>query len=239
LNAHFTLDGVDVTRESNTVSDVVDGLVIALKAKQAATDPPLTLQVTVDKGAIKTKLQEFIANYNATLSYLATNTSVDATAKTRGMFASDSSILSLKSSMRLYVGQTVQGVLSGNPGTLAEIGITIGRDGSLSISDTSKLDKVLSTDSRKVSELFTNSSGGGIADKMKTLMDSYISTSGEIDSSTKRINDQIRSIKSRIDRLNAQIDKKAEAFRNQFAQIQVLIAQAARQQQMMQSLGSY
>jgi flagellar hook-associated protein 2 len=239
LNAIFTLDGIEVSRESNTVTDVVDGLALTLKSKQADADPAVTLQVAVDKEAIKTKLQKFVADYNEALKYITTKTSIDAAAKTRGVFSSDSSILAVRSSLRSMIGQSVPGVSTGNPSVLSDIGIKINRDGTLTLSDTALLDKVLTGDVRKVSDLFVNASGSGLAEQLKTFLEKYVSTGGEIDTSSTSASTQITGIKARIARLQEQIDKRGEAYRNQFAQIQVLIAKASRQQQMMQSLGYY
>jgi len=238
LNSKFAVDGIDIVRETNDIDDVVPGVTFSLKAPQADTDSPLSMQVAVDKDTVKKQIQQFITDYNGVMTYLQTNTQSDPTTKARGTLSSDPSAVSLRSILRQMVGGAVGGVKSGYPSTLSGIGITIGSDGQLSLSDSATLDSALTTDIHKVADLFTNAAGNGIADIMKTRLDQYTSYGGSIASESYGISQQVQDITDRITAMNAQIAKKADDYRTQFAEIQVLIDQASRTSQFVSTFAS-
>lgn len=232
LNARFTFDGIDISRENNVVNDVIPGVTLSLKAVQTGSAAPVSLQTTIDKDAVVKSIQQFITDYNAVLSYVASQTAIDATAKTRGVLSSDAATLTMRSSLRAITGGVVGGVQTGNPSTLADLGITINRDGTLAMGDTSTLEAAITADIHRVSDLFTNSAGTGIANLMKNQLDALIGSGGSIASTTSGLRNQVSSITDRIKKMNDQLDKKAAAFRDQYAQVQAMIAQAQRTQQM-------
>jgi flagellar hook-associated protein 2 len=232
LNAKFTFDGIDISRESNAVNDVIPGVTLSLKAVQADSAAPISLQTAIDKDSVVKSIQGYITDYNSVISYVQSQTSIDATTKTRGVLAADSSTLSMRSSLRALTGGVVSGTQPGNPQCLADLGITINRDGTMVLGDTSTLEAAITSDIRKVSDLFTNSAGTGIANQMKTQLNALIGSGGSIASTTSGLRNQVSSITDRITKMNTQLDNKASAFRDQYAQVQVLMAQAQRTQQM-------
>ena len=74
----MTVDGVGVTRDSNTVSDVLTGVTLNLVGQQASGDNPVSLVVSADTNAISSDVQNFVTNYNTALSYLNSQTAINA-----------------------------------------------------------------------------------------------------------------------------------------------------------------
>ncbi len=238
LNAKFNLDGIDMTRESNAVNDALQGVTLNLTAQQAAADAPVSLTVAVDKDSVKKTIQQFITDYNSVISYLNTNTTTNAQAKTRGTLVDDASARELRMSLRQSIGGAVAGLASGSPKVLSDIGISIGVDGTLTLSDSSKLDSILSTDVTKVANLFSNTAGTGVANLLKTQVDRYTSLGGSIEMTNANYRKTIQSMNDRITSMNDQITKKGEAYRTQFAQLQVLLQQATSTQNMLSYFAS-
>lgn len=58
----FELNGIPITRQSNTVNDLIPGLAFTLVAPTAS---PVTLSLSTDRSRISTALQDFVSNYNA------------------------------------------------------------------------------------------------------------------------------------------------------------------------------
>ncbi len=83
LDAQMTVDGVGVTRDSNTVSDVLPGVTLNLVGQQASGANPVNLVVSADTNAISTEVQNFVTNYNTVLSYLNSETAVSASTGAR------------------------------------------------------------------------------------------------------------------------------------------------------------
>ncbi|HXF99322.1 MAG TPA: flagellar filament capping protein FliD [Bacteroidota bacterium] len=218
LDAKFKLDGIDIVRGTNSVSDVLTGVTLDLKATQAPTDTPVTLKIGTDKEKVQTTIQDFIKAYNEALTFLRSKTSVNPDNKTREILASDQVFKDLWIRMRAIVGGVVSSVTTGNPSLLSEIGIKAASDGTLSLSDTAAFEDALLSDVRKVSDLFNSSNG--IAVQLSDLVSLFTSSGGQIDIVQNGTQDQLTSIKAALQRTNAQIDRRVEAFRIQFEALQ-------------------
>ncbi len=234
LDANLKLDGIDLVRGTNSIADALDGVTIELKGTQLPTDTPVTLKVGIDRDKIKASVEKFISDYNAALSFLRAKTSVDANTKVRQILAGDPVFVNLRVDLREIVSDPVSSVVTGNPTILSEIGIEAGEDGTLSLKDSAKFDEALSSDVAKVADLFNSTDG--IAVRLKTKLDTFVSSSGIVRAAQDGVNASLKSLNDRIARFNARLDKKAERFRAEFIRLQELMGRVARQQQTIQNL---
>lgn len=234
LNSEFTINGVHVIRGSNTVDDVLDGVTINLKK---ADENPVIISVGVDTVKIRESIEEFIEDYNAALSYLNSRTTIDPATRVRQIFAGDHVFRFLRMDLRSIVGNPVTSVAEGNPSMLAEIGIGIAADGTLSISDGAKLDELLQTDSAKVADLFH--SGNGVAVQLKERLSEFVSTGGIIESSRDGTDNRITGINNRIDRLEQNIENRVQRFRDELIRLQGVLQMANRQMEMINAISSF
>lgn len=234
LDAKFKVDGIDITRGTNTITDVLDGVTLNLKGLQAATDTPLTLTVSSDKSKVKTVIEDFIKAYNDALSYINQKTSVDPDSKTREILASDQGFKSLRINMRSLISSSVSTVADGNPSLLAEIGIKVAANGTLSIGNPSALDTALASDVKKVSDLFNSSNG--LAGRLSTLLEPFTSTGGQLDIVQNGTNDQLTNVKSALVRTRTQIDSRVLSFRTQYESLYSAMTRISLQSQSITSL---
>jgi flagellar hook-associated protein 2 len=234
LDASFDLDGITLTRGTNVVTDALSGVTLTLKTAQSSSDAALALTVGTDKDAIRAKVQSFIDNYNAALTYIRASTAVDATNHTRQVLSGDTAVLSLKYQLRNIISPPVSSVASGKSSLLSQIGITTASDGTLSLSDPTAFDAALTVNATDVANLF--SSTDGVAVRLKTLLNDFVKSGGQFDSERDSMNAQMTSLTTRINTLDDQITKKANAYGDEFVRIQNLITAAANQQQYINSL---
>jgi flagellar hook-associated protein 2 len=228
LDSKFTLDGIDITRSSNTVTDALPGMTLNLKSVQQSTDTPATLTVGLDKDTIKTNVQDFLNKYNDLISIVRSQTQIDTVARTRQILSEDSTYVQLRTSLRSMVTGTVSSVSAGNPSSLFAIGITTDADGKLSITDTDKFNAALSgSSSTAISDLFTSSNG--IATQMKARMDNFLNTGGIMDTSTKSINDRTSAIDKKIADYTARNAKQVDRYKLDLANAQTLLSQLSTQ----------
>ncbi len=228
LDANFTLDGIDITRSSNTVSDALPGITLNLKSTQTTGDAPATLTVGLDTATIKANVQDFLTKYNDLLTVVRSQTQIDTLLKTKQILSDDSTYVRLRSSLRLMVNSTVSSVTSGNPATLAAIGITSDSDGKLSITDATKFNATLSgSKSTAISDLFTSSNG--IATQMKARMDNFVSASGILSVNDKAIADRTTAINKKIADYTARNQRKMDAYKLSLATVQTLLSQLSTQ----------
>ncbi len=227
LNAIVEIDGITVTSNDNSIDDAVEGVTFDLYKVQDATASPVNVDVSVDIEKIKDKLQDFMDKYNEVLDFIQSNTKVDSNTYKRSIFSGDYSITRLRLQLRQAMSDPVQGLPSGYPTILAEIGIEADRNGKLSITDASKLDDMLKNNLEQVEALFNSSDG--FSGRLDKLLEEMTGGDGVIESRKDVLSSQINSINNRIDLLQKQVDRKMDYYRDQFAQLQSAYAMYSSQ----------
>jgi flagellar capping protein FliD len=153
-DASFTLDGVAVTRSSNTIDDLITGVTLNLKAADPATT--LTVKVNRDYEGLEEQITEFVTAYNDLMDTINEQLTYDTATQTPGgpLFG-DSTLRALRSSLLKTIVNQVPG-LDENFSTLGLVGINLSSDGKLTInSDT--LQGYLETNFEDVKNLFVAS----------------------------------------------------------------------------------
>lgn len=226
LDAKVTLNGLNYIRESNTISDLITGLTFTLKAADATKT--VTVNVDPDADGILAKIKDFITKYNDALGHIAQNTTVDTEGGQHGVLMLEPVWSGLGSKLR-QVGATLVGsAASGDPNSLAALGITAGPDGKLSISNETTLKDTIKSDPTAVQTVFT-AAADGVATKLEDFVDDYTGAGGQIASTQSLLSTRIRGLSSRITTMKAALEKKQLALQNQLARDQSLIIALTRQ----------
>lgn len=226
LDSKFNVDGIDIIRTTNNVTDVLAGVTFQLKMQQAATDAPMTLTVGTDKTQVKSNLQQFLNTYNNVIGYIKSQTAIDPKTGQRQQFAFDTSVKGIRNSLRSMMSSAVSG-LAGGSNLLSNIGITAGSDGTLSITDSTKLDTALTANPKTVSDIFNSSQG--LAVNLKTYLDPYTKSGGSFDNQSISISNQIKSLSKKITDLNSQIAIQVKIYKDEFAKLEAVYTQANSQ----------
>lgn len=149
--AQFTVDGITVTRDSNDIDDVLEGVTFSLYAAEAGTT--ITLEIEDDLTAISNAISSFVEAYNAYRSFALTHqtTSEDGTASDGAVLFGDSTLRTVNRQMNDYLANMVE--VDGTSYALGNFGITMDDDNYLEI-DSSILENALLTDLDAVSAFF-------------------------------------------------------------------------------------
>ncbi len=134
-DAVMKVNGLRVTRQSNTIDDVISGFNFTLN--KAAVGEKVNFSVDTDTGVAEQAVRDFVEAYNSFLTTAKnlTGYSKDESNNTvRGDLATDGSAKTLIRRLREMIGGEVAGVSSGFT-ALTNIGIRTERDGSLSITE--------------------------------------------------------------------------------------------------------
>ncbi|MEK7306757.1 MAG: flagellar filament capping protein FliD, partial [Nitrospirota bacterium] len=174
-NATLKVDGIDnISKGSNAVSDVIQGVTVNLLKAQIGTT--VNLNVTQDNSSAKSKIQGFVDEYNKLVKLLNGLQGYDAKTKKGGVLLGDSVVSGIRQKIRnVMTGQVSN--LSGSYTSLAQIGIKSSSDGTLTI-DSTKLDSALSTNFTAVGKLFAKNAA--ITDPNITLKGTTINTKSGI-----------------------------------------------------------
>lgn len=149
--AIFSVDGVEVTRSSNTVDDVIDGVTLYLYAEEEGTE--ITLEIDEDASSVYDAIEAFVDAYNELRSFVITNQSYEA-----GQGADEDAVLFGDSLLSSVVSSVYDALSfkedSDTYATLSSIGITFDESNYLVI-DTETLEDALVSNFDDIADLFS------------------------------------------------------------------------------------
>lgn len=151
-NALLTVDGLSISKPSNTLNDVIQGVTLNLKSITSAST---TLDVATDTTAIQASVQSFVDAYNKLNTSLRDLTKfVEGGSSSNGPLLGDSTTRDISVKLKSMLSRPSTTATTFR--TLSDIGVSIGQDGALSL-NTSRLQTALSTNLSDVAKLFAPS----------------------------------------------------------------------------------
>lgn len=146
----FKIDGVTASRSSNTVSDLIDGLKIDVKAVTSST----TVSVALDQDLAFTQLSDLVTSLNGSIALLTEISKPGINGEAAGPLAGDSTVRAIKS--RLGQFSTTELLdYDGSSFFLANFGLQTERDGSFTL-DRDKFDTFFAENPTAFSAIFSN-----------------------------------------------------------------------------------
>jgi flagellar hook-associated protein 2 len=223
-NALFNVNGIDITRSSNTVTDAIEG--VTFKLTKGTLTAPGTATLTIDRNtdSITSAITTFVQAYNTAANLLKTSSAFNAATKKGAILNGDSTVRTLQSQLSDLVHTSVSGI-AGGISTLSDIGITMQKDGTLQ-TDSTKLTAALADPAKDVAGLFTQTTTGneGIAVRFSATLRTSIGFDGPIASRTDGIAASIKEIGSSRDALNLRLAKIESRYRAQFTALDTMMA---------------
>lgn len=205
LNSEIEINGITVSRESNSIDDVLTGVTINLLKPQGVNDQAITLTTDVDTTAVENLIKPLLDAYNDVIQYLNSN---------KTLLKDEPLIRNLGTNLKTISSQEVTSAQSGFPRFLFEIGIQANSNGNLYIADTTKLADALKSNPSKVSDLFTTSDS--FTSKIKNTISLLKGDNGYITTKTINIRYQLTEVQKRIIELQDRIDQQAENYRKEY-----------------------
>ena len=150
-DAIVTLDGATFHRASNTISNLVTG--VQLKLVSASTTP-VTLGTASPAAALNQAVSNIVDTYNSVLATLKAQTDPST-----GVLRSDPTVTALQRSLAVLTTTKLSTPsATGGPSTLADLGVSTNRDGTLSLDQTA-LSNALNTYPNDVEAMFAIGTG--------------------------------------------------------------------------------
>lgn len=153
-DAQFNIDGLDLTRSTNSVSDVIPGATVKLLSGTAASPGTTTLSISQNTDSIVQAVNNFASAYNGIQDFItAQNKFTPPTDLKAGVAGASAPLFgdSTVSQIQQQLAQTLTAV-SGTT-TLQSIGVTLDQTGHLNV-DANALTQALQADPNSVSGLF-------------------------------------------------------------------------------------
>ncbi|HRK96954.1 MAG: flagellar filament capping protein FliD [Alphaproteobacteria bacterium] len=147
--AIIVVDNVAINRDDNDFTDVLDG--ISLNVLNAEPGTTLQLAITTDTSSVKGDILDFVDSYNALRDFILSQQAV-SNGETDAVLFGDSLLKTMGSSLQALVA-TSYGASGGNYETLAEIGLKVNSDGTITV-DEEVLDLALLDKFDQVRDIF-------------------------------------------------------------------------------------
>lgn len=220
-NAELTVNGLTVSRSSNTVTDVVTGLSMSL-TKLGST----TLTVGKNNTDVMTVVSAFVTAYNDAVKQNKDLTAFDASKKDKGrsLLTGDTTVRAIQTGMAGMLQSTVKG-LNGGISSLGDIGIELQRDGTLTL-NTGKLTAALNDPNKDVAGLFSQTTAGnqGVAVRFNSWLTQTLSTTGTIGNRISSITDSINNLDDQRTAIESRLVTIEARYRKQFSALDALVS---------------
>lgn len=227
-DASFKVNGLAVSRSSNTVTDVIDGVTLDLYAN---TTGAARLDLNRDTAGIKDNIKGLVTAYNdfaETLKILGDRSS--EVEEFGGVLAGESLLESVRTQVRAMVTDN-----SSTPGSnikaARDVGMSIDRYGKLSLDD-GKLDAALQNNFGEVSTLFsagTNNQSiyspapAGLAGDAINKIEKMLLSTGIIETQSTNATTKIEKYKEELVTLEARMEKLLNRYMSQFSVMESIV----------------
>ena len=220
-DASILVDGVEVTSATNSFGSAISGLTIDVTGVSTVGEPT-TLTIAYDTTGARTKIDALVGAYNSLVDNLRALASYDPETKVAGPLLGDATYREFSESVRRLMSTANSG-LGVSFGTLAELGISRKLDGTLEVND-AKLASALATDFDGVGRFFSDA-GEGVATRMDTLLERYVTAGGALDTRIKGLQKSIDGIGDEREALQTRLTAYEARLRTQFNALDSLVAQ--------------
>lgn len=150
-DAIVEIDGVTITRSSNTIDDAIEG--VTLNLYSASPDTAISMEVSTDLSSIKSAITSFVNAYNEYRDFVLTQqaTTSDGTASSDATLFSDSLLRQIVRSLNSALNTSIT-TDDGTVLSMASLGISFNSSNELEL-DEDTLNSILSSDVDAVQQL--------------------------------------------------------------------------------------
>lgn len=238
-DALLKIDGLEVQRSSNEISDLVEGLTFKLNGVGH-----VVADVVLDAEKAVNAINDFVEAYNAAIDWINIRVSekpiedpTEDYQKRIGMLRGDPLLWQTKSRMRTLISDPI--ATEGAFKMLSQIGITTeaadyGKSGKL-VFDADKFMDAMIANSEDVASLMTTVTAkfdnfiGNIVDNVPIVVGSTTATKGRVASEINHLNNRITTIDKRIADFEQRLAIKEKGLIEQYTQMETVLAQLTQQ----------
>jgi flagellar hook-associated protein 2 len=215
-NANFTVNGLAISKASNTVTDAIQGVTVTLN--KLTTTTAATLTVTRNTSAISTAVSGFVDAYNALASQLKSRSAYGNATTPAGSLAGDGTVRLMQDQLRgILMTAPSGGILA----SLAQVGITSQADGTLRL-DSGKLNSAMTNNFSDVTNLFSGATG--FVTRLDAWSTSALTAGGLIDNRIKSLNTRVDGYNHQISQLETRMTTLQKLYTTQYSNLNMVLS---------------
>ncbi|MBO6513838.1 MAG: flagellar filament capping protein FliD [Phycisphaerales bacterium] len=237
-------DGILISSSTNQLDGVIQGVSIDLTA---TSDESVQISISEDTESIEGKIQEFVDAFNEAITQIDFQTRYDQETEERGTLLGDGTVIGLRGALFNSILRENDGFTS-DYSRLTDVGISIGSDSVLEF-DVEAFRAAYADDPAAVEALFTRQtvdtsgvdddddstflnpeteleySERGVMVLLEDFMETYTnSLTGVLTGRNSAFDDQIALQESRIESIDARLERRREVLGRQFLAMEQAIA---------------
>jgi len=223
----IAIDNVEMHNSTNTIDTAIPYVRIDLNKAEPGT--LVTLASTQPTSSMRDLVVEFVDAYNTLRKALNSASAPGVDSSSAGALAGDAGVRDMKTQLARLTSTSM--MASGPVRTLADLGVSTNRDGTLTL-DTTKLDAVISANPEAVTQMLNpavaSDSNPGLAGAMKKVRDSIQGTSGSLTASQNKYKALQTSLTAQLEKLDKDMsdyeDRMTTIYANMETQLTTLKA---------------
>jgi len=153
LDAQVRINGIDITRDSNTIDGVIDGVTFEIND---VTTTPARVDISQDVEGATERVQSLVDAFNALQELVIEFTEFDPDAGEGSLLTGDSSVRNTMNQIRRDLGQVVPGLENASVRSLADVGISTDFETGKLDFNTGRFQEQLRENPDDVAALFSN-----------------------------------------------------------------------------------
>lgn len=232
--ALFSVNGIAIERDSNSVSDAVEGLTLTL-GSETASGESVKVDVNQDTQTTIDRVEAFIEQYNSTLAFLQEKSDAGdpETAGSAGALAGDPTLQRIISTLRTTVGGSLSG-LDSDYTDASQLGVTtVDRYGQLQLNATT-LTEALAEDPESVKNFFHDLDGDGTEIGLSARLETYLNSllaagTGIVEVREEGLGRSLETLGDRIEAFNDRMERREAYYIRMFTRLDVALQQAESQ----------
>ncbi|MBN1647712.1 MAG: flagellar filament capping protein FliD [Spirochaetales bacterium] len=247
-DSKLLVDGIEITRSTNTIDDLVPGVTLHLKK---AGEKEVTLTIEPDRKTVKDSIIKMVYDYNSVMEEIQILTSKNENTldeifhlsdeerekkkELLGLFQGEITFMQMKSQLQTIMMEQYETKAGDALSMLAQIGISTNSTGGsvdssklrgyLEINE-EKLDQALESKMETIKQLFGNdtdndlSTDTGVAYMLDNYLNTYVRTGGIVDSRVSTLDGNIQRTNSEMERFEARLERKEEELRRKYGMME-------------------
>jgi flagellar hook-associated protein 2 len=224
-DASLTVNGIDVTSASNTVTGAVPGLTLNLLSASPGT--AVSLSVAPNTSQASTAINQFVTDYNTAIGNL--NTQFADSGSGQGALADDPTVRNLQGELLQaldYTATPASGSSTTTVPNLSSLGISVNADGTLSV-DSTTLNNVLQNNFSDVQNFFQGAALNGFANSLDQQLTSFISPAdGAFTVDLQSISTETSGLQTDISNFQTNVIAPLQTqLQSEFSQAEILLQQ--------------
>lgn len=215
-DASFKYNGINITRDSNTIDDIIVGVEIKLLKDGGNAN----IDISQDREPIITELRTFVSSYNSLQGQLTNMTKADLEKGTIGIFNGDNTVRSVDREIAKLITS-----VSKDGDSLAQFGIGLNEDGTMTFTQ-ADFDVKMDSDPVGVESFFSGGSSidingdsvytEGVFTLLNNKLDGFTKHDGLFTLLTDGLTSEFNSLQTEHERSLALLDARYETMTQRF-----------------------